>query len=117
MDSWTSRVSDTYVTDMPLCNFKNKSCCLKIFFKKSIVEILQKWNIPTDGNTVPLYIVSDNARNFRAALEAINCTLRSCYAHTLQLAIGDAKKETGPVHVPESTIYCWILCMQQFCKR
>ncbi|KAJ8886660.1 hypothetical protein PR048_012872 [Dryococelus australis] len=42
---------------------------------------------------VPVYIVTDNARNLKSALQRSTWHQVQCFAHTLQLAVTNAKKE------------------------
>lgn len=52
---------------------------------------VEEWKLPV--NTIPIYIVTDNAKNFIAAINKTSWTHMQCFAHTLQLAIQSAKKE------------------------
>ncbi|KAH7968703.1 hypothetical protein HPB52_010686 [Rhipicephalus sanguineus] len=65
----------------------------------NILEHLQammdNWELPLQK--LPVYVVMDNARNFRAALTGISCVPMQCMGHTLQLAIKDAEEETAGV--------------------
>lgn len=45
-------------------------------------------------NVFPIYVVMDNACNIRAATTALPWFKRTCFAHTLQLAISDGKEMT-----------------------
>ncbi|KAH9379456.1 hypothetical protein HPB48_012852 [Haemaphysalis longicornis] len=48
----------------------------------------------------PFYVVTDNARNMRAATRGLSWHERTCFAHTLQLAIGDANVMTPCLVAP-----------------
>ena len=48
---------------------------------------METWNLP---KTVPVYAVRDNGTNIKAAIKKLVYQDIPCFAHTLQLAIGDA---------------------------
>ncbi|KAH9375657.1 hypothetical protein HPB48_008666 [Haemaphysalis longicornis] len=52
-------------------------------------QLVSDWEVP--GTVCPFYVVTDNARNMRAATRGLSWHERNCFAHTLQLAIGDAE--------------------------
>ncbi|KAH7979075.1 hypothetical protein HPB49_007972 [Dermacentor silvarum] len=74
--------------------------------------MLDNWELPLQK--VSVYVVTDNARNFRAALRGISCIPMQCMGHTLQLAIKDAKEETAavPAILKEVSRNCWSLQTQ-----
>ncbi|KAL1432173.1 hypothetical protein MTO96_013507 [Rhipicephalus appendiculatus] len=59
-----------------------------------LVGMCAEWEIP-DGCLK--YIVTDNGRNIRAVVRRLPWTERSCFAHTLQLAIHDAVANTPSI--------------------
>ncbi|KAH6937304.1 hypothetical protein HPB50_026499 [Hyalomma asiaticum] len=107
-DMWTSRSNESYISltcHYLTSNFEIRSFALEnrsvteSHTALSILEHLQamidNWELPLQK--VPLCVVTDNARNFRAALRGISCVPMQCMGHTLQLAIKDAKEETAGV--------------------
>jgi hypothetical protein len=68
-----------------------------IFLK--IKAMVNEWNIDISNLSIPIYIVTDNARNISCGLNTYNDndTLHHyfCAAHTLQLAIEDSLKENN----------------------
>lgn len=106
-DGWKSRHGDNYMS--LTIHYVDKNIVYKHFtlsnqqiheqhtavnLRKSLEDILASWSIPE--NTVPIYIVSDNARNITSAISnnTSGWTHRKCFAHSLQLAINDAKKSS-----------------------
>jgi hypothetical protein len=59
---------------------------------EKLKTVLEEWNL--EAYTIPTYIVTDNARNMVSALFATERICIPCLAHTMQLAINDAKKLT-----------------------
>ncbi|XP_060879313.1 zinc finger BED domain-containing protein 4-like [Metopolophium dirhodum] len=68
-----------------------------IFLK--IKSMVSEWNIDILSLNIPIYMVTDNARNISCALNKYNSNDNLhhyfCAAHTLQLAIQDALKENN----------------------
>ncbi|KAH7970899.1 hypothetical protein HPB49_016628 [Dermacentor silvarum] len=107
-DMWTSRSNQSYISLTCHCltsNFEMRSFALD---NRSVTEshtacnimehlqaMMDNWELPLQE--VSVYVVTDNARNFRAALRGISCVSMQCMGHTLQLAIKDAKEETAGV--------------------
>ncbi|XP_054287804.1 E3 SUMO-protein ligase ZBED1-like [Macrosteles quadrilineatus] len=62
-----------------------------------VSQYLEEWKINTMA--IPIYAVTDNATNMKSAMSCVKPKLNvlSCFAHSLQLAINDAKKETPGV--------------------
>lgn len=106
MDLWTSRSHDPYLsltahyltTDFIMKNmtlqcshFPGEHTGSAIHGK--VVELLKDWKISDE--VVPLYVVSDNARNLISAFSFASpeITHTFCMAHTLQLGINDAVAE------------------------
>lgn len=58
--------------------------------RQFLQNVIRDWELPED---LPTYIVTDNGRNFVAAVEHSQWHRVQCFAHTLQLCITDAKKE------------------------
>lgn len=104
-DMWTSRANDSYISltchyiteDFSMqrhvlgnSNFPGSHSAIAIHTKLN--EMLSEWGL--SDVTIPIYIVTDNARNIVAAVNKSNWESVSCMAHTLQLMIVDAKKQT-----------------------
>lgn len=106
-DLWTSRSDDAFLS--LTCHFVNdfilrKYCLGCVSFPGShtalaigdkISEILKEWNILNNiSANIPLFIVTDNARNIKLGSSLCKAPLihLQCFAHTLQLALGDAQK-------------------------
>ncbi|XP_064468535.1 E3 SUMO-protein ligase ZBED1-like [Ornithodoros turicata] len=104
-DMWTSQANDSYIS--LTCHFTDANFTVKRYSLDTslfsgrhtaaqIAEVLdnlvQSWNIPDDE--FPVYIVTDNARNFRAAARELPWIERPCFAHSLQLAIQTVKEQT-----------------------
>lgn len=104
-DMWTSRSNASFISltchfvdhrfhvkryNLDTCSFSGRHTATQI----SLVlrDMVKDWNVPLDK--FPIYIVTDNARNFRAAARDLPWAERACYAHSLQLAIGSAKELT-----------------------
>jgi len=68
-----------------------------VFLK--IISMVSEWNIDILNLKIPIYMVTDNARNISCALNNYNSNDRLhhyfCAAHTLQLAIEDSLKENN----------------------
>lgn len=103
-DLWTSRSLDSYIS--MTCHYMTNNFILEkhtlatsyfpgshtgeaIYHKLS--DIMDKWNIQHGEQTVPVYVVSDNARNLSAAIALSPWNHVLCFAHSLQLAVNDAK--------------------------
>ncbi|KAH8009203.1 hypothetical protein HPB51_012701 [Rhipicephalus microplus] len=105
---WTSRSNQSYISltcHYLTSNFEMTSFALE---NQSVTEshtacnilehlqaVMDNWELPLQK--VPVYVVTDNARNFRVALRGIFCVPMQCKAHTPQLAIEDVKEETAGV--------------------
>lgn len=75
---------------MNTCPFPGNHTSARI---ASVLEqLVSDWEVPV--NACPFYVVTDNARNMRAATRGLSWHERTCFAHTLQLAIADAKVMT-----------------------
>lgn len=109
-DMWTSRANESYISltchfldsqfkltryNLSTCHFPGKHTSARI---ASILDkLVTDWDIPKD--VCPFYVVTDNARNIRAATHALPWCERTCFAHTLQLVISDAKEMTPGLSV------------------
>lgn len=109
-DIWTSRANESYISltchfldtlfkltryNLSTSHFPGAHTATRI---ASILEgLVAEWDIPV--NNFPVYVVTDNARNIRAAMHALPWFERTCFAHTLQLAINDAKEMTPGLSV------------------
>jgi hypothetical protein len=54
----------------------------------SLQKSIESWDLPQD---IPIFCVRDNGANIKAAIRKFDWFDLACFAHTLQLAIGDAK--------------------------
>ncbi|XP_077511871.1 zinc finger BED domain-containing protein 4-like [Amblyomma americanum] len=103
-DMWTSRSNQSYVS--LACHYLTSKFEFQAFTlgnqhmidSRTACNILahleamtSEWDLPLQE--VPIFVVTDNARNFRAALRDFQCAPMQC----LQLAIKDAKEETAGV--------------------
>ncbi|XP_070386227.1 zinc finger BED domain-containing protein 4-like [Dermacentor albipictus] len=103
-DGWTSRPGDSYVSFT--CHLVDKEFRLHNYhlacrhmpeghtsdnLKRILLDLAKEWGLPQD---VPVFIVTDNARNFLGAASRTGWTSIQCFAHTLQLCIQCAKKDT-----------------------
>ncbi|XP_064480381.1 zinc finger BED domain-containing protein 4-like [Ornithodoros turicata] len=101
-DMWTSCANEAYIS--LTCHFLDSAYCLKHYhlntsyvsgrhtaakIASALEELVAEWSI--DTHACPVYIVTDNARNMKAAIRELGWCERSCMAHTLQLVISDAK--------------------------
>ncbi|KAJ8886215.1 hypothetical protein PR048_012424, partial [Dryococelus australis] len=108
IDLWTSRKQESYisVTNHYLnCDFEMKNCTLKcshfpvqhtgsaIYHK--LCQLTSNWSISLPLTQIPIYVVSDNARNMNSVLTGKPVEHRSCAAHSLQLAVSDAVAKAG----------------------
>ncbi|KAH7975781.1 hypothetical protein HPB52_005200 [Rhipicephalus sanguineus] len=107
-DMWTSRSKQSYISltcHYLTSNFKMRSFALE---NRSVTEshtacnilehlqaMMDNWELPLQK--VPVYVVTDNARNFHAALRDISCVPMQCMGRTLQLAMKGGKEETAGV--------------------
>ncbi|KAH7946188.1 hypothetical protein HPB49_021227 [Dermacentor silvarum] len=107
-DMWTSRSNQSYISltcHYLTSNFEMRSFALdnrSVTESHTVCNILEHLQAMMDNWELPLqkvsvYVVADNARNFRAALKGISCVPMQCMGHTLQLAIKDANEETAGV--------------------
>ncbi|KAH6927423.1 hypothetical protein HPB50_003458 [Hyalomma asiaticum] len=104
-DSWTSRANESYLS--VTCHIMDSSFQLHVhalactemadahtaenlvLFLKSVME---EWALPDPG-TVPVYVVTDNERNFTAAITQSPWIGIKCFGHTLQLCVSDVKRD------------------------
>lgn len=108
-DIWTSKSNEPYIS--LTCHYMTQEfqlinrCLGNSHFPgthdarsihKKLLEMMAMWDLDTLSNTVPIFIVSDNARNYTSALARTAWSPLQCFAHTLQLAIADAKKDDVP---------------------
>ncbi|XP_037509357.1 zinc finger BED domain-containing protein 4-like [Rhipicephalus sanguineus] len=107
-DMWTSRANQGYIS--LTCHYMTQDFAVKAFtlacchlqeshtavnIQACLTEIVKEWSL--DLSTVPVYVVTDNGRNIRAAVRQMEWIPLQCLGHTLQLAIKDAKEETPVV--------------------
>lgn len=107
-DIWTSRANESFISLM--CHFLTVRFEMKRFtlntrhmpeshtalnIAASLEQLCAEWEIPTD---CVKYVVTDNGRNIRAAARTLPWRQRACFAHTLQLAISDAKSTTPAIN-------------------
>ncbi|KAG0444628.1 hypothetical protein HPB47_013578 [Ixodes persulcatus] len=55
-------------------------------------DVIDDWGLP---DHIPIFVVTDNGRNFVSAVAKSNWSGLLCFAHTLQLCISDAKREVA----------------------
>ncbi|KAG0428272.1 hypothetical protein HPB47_024722 [Ixodes persulcatus] len=106
-DGWTSRANDSYVS--VTCHVMNKEfgqhvralACTDMTdshtaenLEQFIKSAIEDWELPAPG-TMPIYVVTDNARNFTSAFARSPWSGVQCFGHTLQLCISNAKKEVA----------------------
>ncbi|XP_063221590.1 zinc finger BED domain-containing protein 4-like isoform X2 [Bacillus rossius redtenbacheri] len=106
-DSWTSRSTDSYVSltchylqpDFTYVSFALNTVVLQeshtsVNISTTIKSLLSEWGICTETCTVPIFSITDNAANFKLAFSSLfHERSRYCFAHTLQIAIEDSKKD------------------------
>ncbi|XP_063231191.1 zinc finger BED domain-containing protein 4-like [Bacillus rossius redtenbacheri] len=105
-DMWTSRSGEGYISPTShyiTNNFQLKKHVLSIShfpgnhtgeaISSKLTEFLHTWGLAEV--TVPIYVVSDKARNIVNAVSLSGYEHIQCFAHLLQLAISDAKKGLG----------------------
>ncbi|KAL1485948.1 hypothetical protein MTO96_031647, partial [Rhipicephalus appendiculatus] len=107
-DMWTSRANQGYIS--LTCHYMTKDFAVKAFtlacchlqeshtavnIEACLTEIVKEWSL--DLSSMPVYVVTDNGRNIRAAVRQMEWIPIQCLGHTLQLAIKDAKEETPMV--------------------
>lgn len=105
-DTWTSRSNDSFLCltahyltkDFDNRSFvlgnKNKGVSHSRLFIGQLEEIVEEWKLPK----MPIFVVSDNGANIKAALERSSWERVSCFAHSLQLAIHDAESDVPGVN-------------------
>ncbi|KAH9382860.1 hypothetical protein HPB48_023422 [Haemaphysalis longicornis] len=102
-DMWTSRANQTYIA--LTCHYMTPNFTINAFtlacahlpesHTTCLTEITKNWSL--DLTNVPLYVVTDNPRNIRAAVRQMYWTPLQCLGHTFQLAVRDAKEEMPAV--------------------
>lgn len=103
-DGWTSRTGDSYVS--MTCHLLDSQfqphtynlackhvpeCHTSANLKDVLLELAEDWGLPQG---IPVFVITDNARNFLGAVSRTPWLSINCFAHTLQLCIQSAKKET-----------------------
>lgn len=103
-DGWTSRPGDSYVSFT--CHLLDEEFRPRNYhlacrhmpeghtsgnLKRVLLDLAEEWGLPQD---CPVFIVTDNARNFLGAASQTGWTSIQCFAHTLQLCIHSAKRDT-----------------------
>lgn len=106
-DIWSSRANESFIS--LTCHFVTVRFEMKKFtlnmrhlpeshtalnIAAALEQLCAEWEIPTD---CVKYVVTDNGRNIRAAARTLPWRQRACFAHTLQLAISDAKSCTPAI--------------------
>lgn len=99
-DGWSSRSLDHYISftvsymtddfvirsialeNKPCSGSQTAECIIE-----SLEQSMESWNLPT---SVPIFAIRDNGSNLKAAIKRTIYHDIPCFAHTLQLAIGDA---------------------------
>ncbi|KAG0443992.1 hypothetical protein HPB47_014305 [Ixodes persulcatus] len=106
-DGWTSCANDSYVS--VTCHVMDKEfgqhvhalACTDMTdshtaenLEQFIKSAIEDWELPAPG-TMPIYVVTDNARNFTSAFARSPWSGVQCFGHTLQLCISNAKKKVA----------------------
>lgn len=105
-DMWTSRANQSYIA--LTCHYMTQQFTIKAFahlpgshtvddIKTCLTQIIQEWSL--NLSNVPMYVVTDNGHNIRAAMSEMEWTPLQCLGTTLQLAAKDSKEETPAVSV------------------
>lgn len=106
-DGWTSRHGDSYLSltvHYLSKTFENRDFTLGMRYlgasrhtatvlQSALEKMIDEWPLAELGN-VPIYIVTDNAANITNAVHLVGWDGIRCFAHTLNLALNDGKKET-----------------------
>ncbi|XP_063234924.1 E3 SUMO-protein ligase ZBED1-like [Bacillus rossius redtenbacheri] len=108
LDMWTSRAQVPFIS--LTAHYLNAEFCLQnrtldcshfpgehtgAAIYEKICHLTADWKISALLISVPVYVVSDNARNIKAALTGKPVEHLFCVAHTLQLAIDNAVTQVG----------------------
>lgn len=106
-DGWTSRANDSYVCltvhvmDKDFGQHVHALACTEMSnshtadnLLRFIESVIEEWELPASGN-LPIYVVTDNGRNFTSAVARSPWCGVQCFGHTLQLCVSDAKKEVA----------------------
>lgn len=106
-DGWTSRANNSYVSvtchvmDEEFGQHVHALACTDMTdshtaenLEQFIKSAIEDWELPAPG-TMPIYVVTDNARNFTSAFARSPWSGVQCFGHTLQLCISNAKKEVA----------------------
>jgi hypothetical protein len=100
-DCWTSSAMDPYISftmsylsadfSLHAVALENKpltgSHTAEVILD-SLEKSMESWNLPRE---IPIFCVRDNGANIKSAIRKSDWFDLACFAHTLQLAIGDAK--------------------------
>ncbi|XP_054283311.1 zinc finger BED domain-containing protein 4-like [Macrosteles quadrilineatus] len=106
-DTWTSRANDSFMSltlhylskdfdykSFVLGNKNITEAHTSLFLLGQLEEMVENWELPK----IPIYVLSDNAANIKAALDKSSWERIPCFAHTLQLAIHDAESEVPGIN-------------------
>ncbi|KAG0426906.1 hypothetical protein HPB47_025999 [Ixodes persulcatus] len=106
-DGWTSRANDSYVCltvhvmDKDIGQHVHALACTEMGnshtadnLVRFIESVIEEWELPASGN-LPIYVITDNGRNFTSAVARSPWCGMQCFQHTLQLCVSDAKKEVA----------------------
>ena len=125
-DCWTSRQTEGYMT--VTAHFINTQWQLRSrVLSTALVEgshiaqklasamqkVFQAWGINEKVET----ITTDNAANVKAAVELLQVRQQPCFAHTLNLAVKDAIRNTEDVFAAKSKEYCAVFSPQHLGKQ
>nr|CAD7400670.1 unnamed protein product [Timema cristinae] len=88
----TGFIYNSFTMDTILMNESNTSKNISSAIKLT----LEEWEIPVQESSIPIYCITDNGANFKSA-DSIYFIHWQCFAHTLQNAISDSKRETPRV--------------------
>ncbi|XP_049527618.1 zinc finger BED domain-containing protein 6-like [Dermacentor silvarum] len=104
-DGWTSWANDSYVCvtchviDSDFVQHVHALACTEMTDSHTaanlelfIAGVIEEWELPAH-DTVPIFVVTDNGRNFTSAVARSSWNGVQCFGHTLQLCVSDAKRE------------------------
>lgn len=106
-DTWTSVSNDGYMSLTAHYiddNFQPHNCCLMVRnvhgshtaqnLSDELTTALTDWSIPLPSEQCYVFMVTDNGRNMVNAAKMAKFKWKGCFAHTLQLVVEDALKDS-----------------------
>ncbi|XP_008551872.1 zinc finger BED domain-containing protein 6-like [Microplitis demolitor] len=108
-DCWKSKANDSYISltlNYLTSDFFPKNLMLNIKqlldrltgnnLKSHLFDMMSEWDLSNIDN-VPIFFITDNARNISSAISQLEVTHFYCFAHTLQLVLKDAESKSSGV--------------------